>query len=145
MTKRLADCTPEEAEKLRKAAKAYRLKTLERHKATGAARHKYRYANDPDYRARKDRQANEARMRRLYGITTRDRDEMIAAQNNRCAICETETPGGRGWHVDHCHSSGVVRAILCTACNVFVGRIEKNPELHKKVLGYIERHKNGQH
>ena len=142
MTKRIGDCTPEQAEKLRASVRRYKEKNKPRLAAQAAERHKFRYENDPEYRARKDRQANECRMRKRYGIGPRERDQILAEQGGRCAICQTNTPGGRGWHVDHCHSSGKVRKILCTACNVFVGRIEKNPMIHERALKYILDHRD---
>jgi muconolactone delta-isomerase len=142
MTKKLSQCTPQEAEKLRASAREYKRKNAQRLKAQAAARHAWRYANEPEYRARKDKQANEARMQRKYGIGTAERDKILKAQGGVCAICGIDKPGGRGgWHTDHCHTSGKVREILCTACNVYVGRIEKNPILHSKILNYIARHK----
>lgn len=38
---------------------------------------------------------------RLYGITPEEYAARFAAQDNRCAICRTATPGGKGWHLDH--------------------------------------------
>lgn len=141
MTKPLSSLTPEQAERQRAQTKAYRERTASHRKAQEAARHKSKYANDPEYRARKNRSANLCRMRKRYGLTPEDRQAMIEAQNGRCAICGTLEPGGRGWHIDHCHRQGHVRELLCTSCNVFVGRIEKKPDLLAKALAYIERHK----
>jgi len=53
-------------------------------------------------------------LRSKYGITEKIQQELIAAQGHQCAICRTDKPGGRGsWHTDHCHTSGVVRGMLC--------------------------------
>lgn len=143
MTKKLSDLTPEQAELQRAKAKEYRLKSRDgEYRAREAARHKLKYATDPAYRSRKDRQASEARLKSLYGIGAKERDEMLAHQGHRCAICGGSDPKGRGWHIDHCHKSGKVRAILCTPCNVFLGRVEANPLLLDRVLAFIEEHKN---
>ena len=137
MTKKLSDCTPEEAARVRSQVQAYKLRNLDRIKEQSAKRHAWRYANDPAYRERKDRQANEANLRRKYGIGSAERDARLTSQGNVCKVCKTPTPGGRGWHIDHCHTTGIVRGILCTACNVFIGRIEARPEIHQAALDYI--------
>lgn len=142
MTKRLSDLTPEEAEIQRAKERERRLKYRDAtYRAKEAARHKHKYATDPAYRARKDQAANEARLKSTYGITSKERDKMLANQNGRCAICGTDKPGGRNWHIDHCHTTKKVRSLLCTSCNVFLGRIEANPQLVEKIYTYIEGHR----
>jgi hypothetical protein len=59
-----------------------------------------------------------------YGLTIEDRDAMLLMQGGRCAICRTNKTVGRYWHVDHCHNSNEVRALLCFTCNIVVGKVE---------------------
>lgn len=124
MTKRLADCSPEEADRQRKVS---------------ADRHRWRYANDPAYRARKDRQANEARLRKRYGAGSAELKVLLMAQGGNCPICGTSEPRG-GWHTDHNHTTGALRAILCGSCNIFLGKIEKDPARLAAALAYLEVH-----
>jgi ribosomal protein L24E len=57
-------------------------------------------------------------LRRRYGLTIEQFDEMLAEQGGVCAICGTDTPLGRGtFHVDHDHQTGQVRGLLCHPCN----------------------------
>jgi DNA repair exonuclease SbcCD ATPase subunit len=142
MTKKLSDCTPEEVKKLRASTAQYREKTRVKRAVKEAERHKHKYATDPAYRARKDMQAKEARLRKLYGLSSFDQATMLSTQGGKCPICGSHDPRGRNWHTDHCHETGKVRAMLCGPCNVFVGRIEKNPNLLANALRYIESHKN---
>lgn len=65
-----------------------------------------------------------------YGLTDADYMAMVAAQDGRCALCGSDPArsGGRGdkWlHVDHCHSTGRVRGLLCFPCNNVLGRVEQ--------------------
>lgn len=55
---------------------------------------------------------------------------MLAAQGGACAICQTppEDPRGYRMHVDHCHSTGQVRGILCGPCNRGIGNLDDDPE-----------------
>lgn len=68
-----------------------------------------------------------AHLRRTYGITLAERDEMLAQQGGRCAMCRGERHGAR-WHVDHDHKTGKVRSILCHRCNVNLGAYERLSE-----------------
>lgn len=85
------------------------------------------------------RVTNQDRHFRLkYGITLVQRDEMLAAQGG-CAICRvTEAPTKKGWVVDHCHSSGKVRGILCNACNVAIGHARDDAALLRKMADYLD-------
>lgn len=65
---------------------------------------------------------------------------MLAAQDGRCAICRGEDPKHANWSVDHCHATGAVRAILCSACNTGIGLLQDSPEIIAAALQYILRH-----
>ena len=80
-----------------------------------------------------------------YKITTEEYNEMLANQNNSCAICGTESTRNKSYKffpVDHCHETGKVRALLCDYCNVGLGRFEDDPERLRKAADYLEKHKN---
>ena len=57
-------------------------------------------------------------LKRLYGITLNDYNQMLTEQNDCCAICGTDNPGGKHgkFMVDHCHATGKVRGLLCKRC-----------------------------
>jgi hypothetical protein len=69
----------------------------------------------------------ESRFQREYGISVAEYDAMLIAQNNRCQICYVEF--GPHWsktacHVDHSHTTGSVRGLLCNNCNLMLGNYE---------------------
>ena len=73
---------------------------------------------------------------------------MLAAQGGLCAICgEAPNPDGvraaSRLHVDHDHSTGVVRALLCTRCNQGIGYMRDRPDLLRLAAEYIERYPEG--
>jgi len=77
---------------------------------------------------------------RLYGITPVEFDALIEKQEGRCAICSTDTPGGKGnWHVDHDHDSGRIRGLLCHHCNLMLGNSGDDPERLRAGAEYLER------
>ncbi len=64
-------------------------------------------------------------LKRKYGITINDYEQMLKQQNGVCKICKGLDPSGRRLAVDHCHTTGVVRGLLCPSCNTALGRIEQ--------------------
>lgn len=83
--------------------------------------------------ARKDRASHPDKHRRkalarLYGITQEEYVHMLAVQGGHCAAC-TRTPEQERHgvlHVDHDHTTGVVRGLLCHRCNTAFGLIAEN-------------------
>ncbi|WYW04331.1 endonuclease VII [Pseudomonas phage vB_PpuP-Kurepalu-1] len=47
----------------------------------------------------------------------------LGVQGGRCALCNRvpKTPC-----LDHCHSNGWVRGVLCSGCNAMLGKLENN-------------------
>lgn len=82
-----------------------------------------------------------SKFKRQYGISLEDYDNMLAAQNGGCAICGTTTPSNRTmfFAVDHCHTTGVVRGLLCTKCNRGLGLFNDDTARLRNAVGYLER------
>jgi len=59
-----------------------------------------------------------------YGLQPVDYMRLLDAQNGVCAICKCLCKTGRSLAVDHCHMTGVTRALLCVRCNLLVGDYE---------------------
>lgn len=53
------------------------------------------------------------------------RSALLAKQAGKCALCKRAC-ASRTPCLDHCHSSGVVRGVLCRGCNAQLGKIENN-------------------
>ncbi len=70
-----------------------------------------------------------------HGLTVEDYDRMFARQEGRCAICQNEYLDGRPLCVDHCHTTGRIRGLLCKACNTYLGRIKDDPS---RLVSYLE-------
>jgi hypothetical protein len=78
--------------------------------------------------------------RKKYGITLEQRNQMIAAQGNVCALCEQPFPSSVETCVDHCHKTNKVRSILCMQCNQALGKLKDDPALCRKAGAYLEQH-----
>lgn len=75
-----------------------------------------------------------------YGISLEKYEELLVAQNHKCAICgkdEVEVPKKR-LCVDHCHTTGKVRGLLCHYCNIAIGHMFDSTENLNKAVQYLE-------
>lgn len=79
-------------------------------------------------------------LRIRYGMTIEQYDALLAAQNGVCAACASP-PGKRALAVDHDHTSGVVRGLLCGNCNVALGLLYECPTRITALRDYINRYK----
>jgi hypothetical protein len=79
-------------------------------------------------------------LRNTRGITLDEKRKMFGEQEGRCAICESPMPFTDA-RVDHCHTQGHIRALLCNSCNVGIGLLGDSVELLERAARYIERHK----
>jgi|ERR1700722_2869675 len=80
-----------------------------------------------------------------YGISPKKYAEMLLEQKGCCAICEKpETRILRGvvqtMCIDHDHSTGKVRALLCNSCNSGIGMLQEDPNLMIRAAAYIRKH-----
>jgi hypothetical protein len=83
-----------------------------------------------------------------YGLTLETYDDLRHAQDYRCMICKdhesiirkgNSARSDTALHVDHCHTTGEVRGLLCTNCNVLLGKAKDNIDLLKTAIEYLER------
>lgn len=98
-----------------------------------------RYCN-PDCRRTK-MQSRDRWLKARYGISSADFDSMLLAQGGNCAVCLSPDPGGQHdrFNVDHCHTTGAVRGLLCNACNQGIGKLGDSPEILRRAAAYLER------
>ena len=81
-------------------------------------------------------------LKRRYGITIEEYDQMLEDQGHRCKICRTDEPGGKGrFHLDHCHSTGKIRGLLCSSCNHGLGHFKDNVLLLEQAIRYLNEEK----
>lgn len=78
-------------------------------------------------------------LKRNYGITLVEFEQMLLGHGGGCAICRSTEPGwSKGWHVDHNHQTGVVRGVLCHRCNLMIGLAKERPERLRAAASYLE-------
>lgn len=72
-----------------------------------------------------------------YGLTVEQHTQMLRRQRGRCAICRRKPK--RRLQVDHCHTSGKVRGLLCSYCNRSLGAFERNENWLTSALKYLAK------
>lgn len=89
------------------------------------------------------RKNHEDAVKRLYGITLIEYQAIIA---NPCEICGQLKPPVRmgkvmrsQMHLDHCHSTGKIRGVLCNTCNISLGGFYDSIELLQNAQKYLEK------
>lgn len=80
------------------------------------------------------------RLARAYGITLKQKEEMLKIQNGKCKICRRTAEEAKMniLFVDHNHATKKVRGMLCRRCNLLVGFIEKNSHILETTFTYIK-------
>ena len=82
-----------------------------------------------------------------YGVTLEQYDQMLSNQGGACLICRSTKTWGfieqpkrarEFFCVDHDHSTGKVRGLLCQPCNTGLGSFKDNPDYLRAAIKYLE-------
>lgn len=111
-----------------------------------------KYANDSEYRERqkhlsrnrpnKEEKKRHQHLKELYGLTVDQYETMVKSQNGKCAICGNGHTGSitsKNLSVDHNHSTGKIRGLLCHKCNMGIGYFKENIDTLKSAISYLEK------
>lgn len=71
-----------------------------------------------------------------YGITVDDYDKLFELQDGKCKICKRSEK----LHVDHCHTSGKIRSLLCKECNQALGLFREEIQSLQAAIDYLQSH-----
>lgn len=87
----------------------------------------------------KPRTREQQRANRLqkYGLTLAQYDDMYRAQSGLCVVCFGPPDIGQSLCVDHCHTTGRVRGLLCHNCNKALGLLKDDPERILRLATYL--------
>lgn len=76
---------------------------------------------------------------REYGLKKATYEAMIAAQDNRCAICSRPPAPTKSLCIDHCHQTGATRSLLCPNCNSGLGRFGESIDFLRRAGEYLQK------
>lgn len=102
-----------------------------------------RRAYDRNRPRRSNPLTDRARELRKFGLTLESYDILLESQGGVCAVCQRPERKARlgvvmAIAVDHDHDSGVVRGLLCNACNLGLGKFEDDPARLRAAADYLE-------
>lgn len=106
------------------------------------------YVSVATYRAANPDKVRALNLRRCYGLTPDEYDRMYDQQAGRCAICSkgcirfgtgTAETRDQVLCVDHCHTTGAVRGLLCGHCNRGIGFFRNDPAVLHAAIEYLKR------
>jgi len=88
-------------------------------------------------------------LKQLYGMSSENYQLMFLSQNGVCAVCgrpetaiDPRTKQVKNLQIDHCHTTGKVRALLCKECNNALGLLHDDIERIRLLLKYAELHES---
>lgn len=120
----------------KKFMKEYRLQPHQREKEKASGR---------AYKKRNPDVGKNGYLKRNYKITLDQYNQMLLDQNLVCAIClkeETSVDKKLGkvkdLAVDHCHTTGKVRGLLCWKCNTSLGKLD-SIEYLQRAIDYLNK------
>jgi hypothetical protein len=103
-----------------------------------SCRYKKKLEGNPELR-RKQREWN---LKREYNITIEEYDQIFNKQGGKCAICLQKSAHRSGsLFVDHDHTTGKLRALLCNQCNLLLGHSRDNVLILKEAIKYLNKYK----
>ena len=111
-----ANLSEEELEQRREKERAYAASYFEK-------------PENRNQRARRKRAAH-------HGLTADEYDAVIAKANGACELCAATD---RKLVLDHCHSTGVIRGVLCTACNTSIGKLGDTSKSLLRAVAYLQK------
>ena len=76
-------------------------------------------------------------LRVRYGLTEESRALLLLGQDGKCKICSKDLTGKKSV-IDHNHTTGKVRGILCHLCNSWLGVAKDNPAVAMRAARYLE-------
>jgi uncharacterized membrane protein len=75
-------------------------------------------------------------LKEKYGLSVEEYDKMFQQQGGRCYLCHSDHPR-RALNVDHCHTTGTIRELLCDRCNMALGLLKDDIALIDKIRRYL--------
>lgn len=95
----------------------------------------YNGENDKKHQERIKKSRKKIKLKYHYGITLEEYTIQLEQQKGKCAICETPL---EKTHIDHCHSTEILRGILCPHCNHGLGHFKDNVKSLENAIKYLK-------
>ena len=103
------------------------------------------HRNEKIDKARKYRESDRGKLtkrihslKKNFGLSLEDYSKMFDEQNGKCKICN-KTQDYKLLAVDHCHSTGEIRGLLCNNCNVALGLLQEQESIIQSMISYLKK------
>lgn len=92
-------------------------------------------------------------LKNKYNLTVFQYKNLFKSQGGTCACCKSKLDitavqvvrsgrrSGTEPVVDHCHTTGKVRGILCFSCNITLGHAKDNIKILESMIEYLQQNK----
>ena len=88
--------------------------------------------------------ARKNNLRARYGLSEEQYLGLLRAQEGRCAICQRKASEmKKPLVVDHCHTTGEIRGLICDSENTSLGKFEDDPARLRAAADYLEKSHTG--
>jgi hypothetical protein len=92
--------------------------------------------SDATYQNYRRKSYKTSRRKAKYGLPKGGFELLVELQQGRCAICQGQFD--LRLRVDHCHSTGRIRGLLCANCNSGIGLLQESPEIFAAAARYLK-------
>jgi hypothetical protein len=116
--------------------KANRDREIERVRAWQQANREHYLRKQAEYRSATNRDHRSGHLKRKFGLTLDEYEQLLRSQGGRCAVCGAK-PGRASLHVDHDHGTGKIRGLLCFRCNGGLGQFQEKPARLVRAADYL--------
>jgi hypothetical protein len=123
----------------RKANRKYYLANKEKEKKRTSKWRKDNWSWWKSYYKKNKKKIAAASRKSAYGITHEEYEKKLKKQKGKCAICEKQM---RRPDVDHNHTTGKVRDLLCRPCNTLIGLSKESMKILRNAIQYLKKHKS---
>lgn len=92
--------------------------------------------------ARNPDRVRKRKLKARFGLTSEQFTEMFNEQFGLCAICGSHI-AEKKLSIDHCHTTNMIRGLLCQPCNLGLGSFRDNPKTLEKAVLYLRKSPTG--
>lgn len=101
-----------------------------------------RYRSTEKYKVKAKQYYIERDLKKRFGITIEEYNEMFNKQNGICLICgKHQSEIKKRFAVDHNHETGKIRGLLCGKCNPLLGYADDNINILLSAINYLNNNK----
>ena len=104
---------------------------------------KFKQLDKLRYQRYKNTSIRDYDFKKKYGLSRAEIETIFDRQNGKCLGCLSDLSWsferGKRFHVDHSHTTNIVRGLLCPKCNTTLGLVNESPATLRRLMAYLDR------